>query len=110
VLNAADAMADVPEARRQLTVASRCEDSGRVLVEVKDLGKGIDPAAANRLFEAFFSTKSAGLGMGLTISRSIVEMHGGKIWAASNDRDPGTTIHFSLPPGRSALSEAGRAG
>jgi signal transduction histidine kinase len=54
------------------------------------------------MFEAFFSTKTAGLGMGLTISRSIVEMHGGKIWASPNDGHPGATITFALPSARPA--------
>jgi PAS domain S-box-containing protein len=100
VLNAADAMAEVPAAGRLLTVTSRCDDSGRVLVDVKDLGKGMEPGVADRMFEAFFSTKPAGLGMGLTISRSIIEMHGGKIWASPNDAEPGATITFALPPAR----------
>jgi len=95
ILNARDAMADV--GRAELTVGTRCEASGGVLVEVTDCGRGIDGAQAERIFEAFFSTKPAGLGMGLSVSRSIVEMHGGKIWAAPND-GPGATMRFTLPP------------
>jgi PAS domain S-box-containing protein len=96
-LNAGEAMADVPAALRQLTVTSRREDTGGVVVELKDHGKGIDPEQANRVFEAFFSTKSDGLGMGLTISRSIVEMHGGSISAARNNGGRGTTMRVVLP-------------
>jgi len=96
-LNAADAMAEGPAPPHPLAVASRRDDDGSVFVEVKDRGKGLDPEQASRLFEAFYSTKSGGLGMGLTISRSIVEMHGGKIWAVPNDGESGATLRFALP-------------
>src|SRR5205085_2698951 len=96
ILNARDAIADVAETPLELTVGSRREASGGVLVEVKDRGRGIDPAQAERIFEAFFSTKPAGLGMGLSVSRSIIEMHGGTIWATPNE-GPGTTMRFTLP-------------
>jgi PAS domain S-box-containing protein len=96
ILNARDAMAGVAGMSAELTVGSRREASGAVLVEVKDCGRGIDQAQADRIFEAFFSTKPAGLGMGLSVSRSIVEMHGGRIWAAAND-GPGATMRFTLP-------------
>ena len=96
ILNARDAMADAPEHPPELTLGSRREDSGRVLVEVKDRGRGIDPAQADKIFEAFFSTKPTGLGMGLSVSRSIVAMHGGKIWVTPNE-GPGVTMRFTLP-------------
>jgi signal transduction histidine kinase len=96
ILNARDAMAGVAGTSAELTVGSSREASGAVLVEVKDCGRGIDQAQADRIFEAFFSTKPAGLGMGLSVSRSIVEMHGGKLWAAAND-GPGATMRFTLP-------------
>jgi signal transduction histidine kinase len=96
ILNARDAMADGLDGAAELIVGSRREASGGVLVEVKDRGRGMDPAQANRIFEAFFSTKPAGLGMGLSVSRSIVEMHGGKLWATPND-GPGVTMRFTLP-------------
>ena len=96
ILNARDAMAETPENPPELTVGSRREGTGRVLVEVKDRGRGIDPAQADKIFEAFFSTKPTGLGMGLSVSRSIVAMHGGKIWATPND-GPGVTMRFTLP-------------
>jgi len=96
ILNARDAMAEVAETSAELTVGSRREASGGVLVEVKDRGRGIDQAQAERIFEAFFSTKPTGLGMGLSVSRSIVEMHGGRIWATPND-GPGATMRFTLP-------------
>ena len=66
-----------------------------MLVAVQDAGVGIDPENANRLFSAFYTTKSGGMGMGLSICRSIVEAHGGRIWAANNE-GPGTTIQFTV--------------
>jgi signal transduction histidine kinase len=87
-------------------VESRREPSGGVLVEVKDRGRGIERSQAERIFEAFFSTKPAGLGMGLSVSRSIVEMHGGKIWAAPND-GPGATMRFTLPAALAGARSAG---
>jgi PAS domain S-box-containing protein len=99
ILNARDAMADAPEPSGDLTVRSRRESSGEVLVEVEDCGRGIDQAQAERIFEAFFSTKPAGLGMGLSVSRSIIEMHGGRIWATDNE-GRGATMRFTLPPAR----------
>jgi signal transduction histidine kinase len=67
-----------------------------VLVEVRDCGKGFEPASVDRIFEAFYTTKAAGLGMGLSVSRTIVEAHGGRIWATANE-GPGATLHLSLP-------------
>jgi PAS domain S-box-containing protein len=102
VLNAGDAMADVADVSRELTVASRrvedASDSDGVLVEVKDRGRGLDGGQAERIFDPFYSTKPGGLGMGLAISRSIVEKHGGRIWAVANDDGPGATMRFALPP------------
>jgi signal transduction histidine kinase len=79
-----------------LTIRSRNEDGGNVLVEVEDCGKGLAADEADRIFDAFFSTKSGGLGMGLSVSRSIVEMHGGRIAAVPNN-GPGVTLQVSLP-------------
>jgi signal transduction histidine kinase len=96
ILNAIDAMAGVAESSRALTIRSRADGTDGVVVEVEDSGKGLDPEHANRIFEAFFSTKPGGLGMGLSISRSIVEAHGGRLWATPND-GRGVTMHFTLP-------------
>jgi signal transduction histidine kinase len=66
-------------------------------VEVRDAGVGLDPQAKDRLFDPFFSTKPAGMGMGLSISRSIIEAQGGRLWATPN-AGPGATFQFVLPP------------
>ena len=99
ILNGVEAMADAADGpARVLTVRSRREGPGAVRVEVADRGKGLDPEHPNRIFDAFFSTKPGGLGLGLSISRSIVEAHGGRIWATPND-GPGATVVFTLPDG-----------
>ena len=67
-----------------------------VLIEVKDSGSGMDEVTRGRVFEPFFSTKPKGMGMGLAISRSIIESHGGRLWAVPND-GPGVTFTFALP-------------
>jgi signal transduction histidine kinase len=97
-LNAIDAMSSVGCRARVLEVHSAiADDSGTLHISVKDTGSGIDVNAAERLFEPLFSTKKGGMGMGLSICRSIVEAHGGRIWSTS--RQPhGTAFHVSLPP------------
>jgi PAS domain S-box-containing protein len=98
ILNGIDSMSGVGDGARVLTVNSRVSDANTVAVAVTDNGRGVDPAHAERIFEAFFSTKSTGLGMGLSVSRSIVEQHGGRIWATPNDGQ-GLTMQFVLPAG-----------
>ncbi|MFX8828898.1 ATP-binding protein, partial [Acinetobacter baumannii] len=80
-----------------LMIQSRPDEASRILVAVKDCGAGLDEAAADRVFEAFFSTKPGGLGMGLSICRSFGEVHGGRLWATGNGRGPGATFQFALP-------------
>ena len=84
ILNAIDAMSPIQDRPRELTIASRPDDTDAVLVEVRDTGPGIDPEQAAQMFEPFYTTKSDGLGIGLSISRSIVEAHGGKLWVNAN--------------------------
>ena len=96
IINSAQAMTTVDDRPRQLMIRSRSDEIGQVLVSVPDSGAGINPEHANRLFEAFFTTKSNGMGMGLSICRTIIEGYGGRIWA-SNNSGPGATFHFSLP-------------
>ena len=99
LLNAVEAMREVPPERRRLVVRSTLEqrDDGLwAIVAVEDAGVGLGEAEAPRLFEAFYTTKPGGLGMGLSISRSIVDGHGGRLWATAN-AGHGATFHFALP-------------
>jgi C4-dicarboxylate-specific signal transduction histidine kinase len=96
ILNGIEAMSDVAGRPRRLVIRSQLQSSGEVLVAVRDSGVGIDPEDERRIFEAFFTTKAEGMGMGLSISHSIVESHGGRLWASSNS-DYGVTLQFTLP-------------
>ena len=96
LLNAADAMAGVEERPRTLLVQTSLDDDGSVKLLVRDSGTGIDPAIIERLFEAFYTTKAKGMGVGLSISRSIITRHGGRLWAEDN-QGPGATFSFSIP-------------
>jgi signal transduction histidine kinase len=89
-------MADIGDAPRELLIESRLDNGGHVVVAVRDFGAGIDPENADRLFDAFFTTKPDGMGMGLSICRSIIEAHGGRVWA-SNNAGRGAVFQFSLP-------------
>jgi PAS domain S-box-containing protein len=101
VMNAIDAMAVVTDRRRTLTIRSQRGNDGEALVTVQDSGAGIDAANTERIFQAFFTTKPGGMGMGLSISTSIMEAHGGRLWAWANPC--GTAFHFSLPGTRDGL-------
>jgi C4-dicarboxylate-specific signal transduction histidine kinase len=96
LLNAADAMDGIEDRPRSLLVRTGYESSGAVRLEVRDAGTGIDPATVEKLFEAFHTTKANGLGVGLSICRSIIESHEGRIWAMPND-GPGATFCLSVP-------------
>lgn len=97
VLNARDAMLAVDEWPRALIVTTRIDEVGQILLTVRDAGSGISPDRLDRLFDTFFTTKSEGMGVGLSISRSIVQSHGGRLWAANNGDGPGATFFFSIP-------------
>ena len=92
-LNGLEAMHDVVGRARDLVISTHRETGDRIRVAVQDSGCGIDPQGASRVFDPFYSTKASGLGMGLSISRSIIGQHGGRLWAVPNDC-PGTTFHF----------------
>jgi PAS domain S-box-containing protein len=94
--NACDAMGTVDDRPRQLVIRTEPEDENRVRVSVQDAGIGFDPQFVHRLFEAFYTTKNDGMGIGLSVSRSIIEAHHGRLWASQND-GPGATFAFSLP-------------
>jgi PAS domain S-box-containing protein len=96
IMNGSEAMASLTNGSRKLTVIAQRSGADRVLVAVRDSGAGMDPQNLDRIFDAFFTTKPTGMGMGLSISRSIIEAHGGRIWAAPND-GPGLTVQFTLP-------------
>ena len=102
IVNGIEAMSDVADRTRELVVSSAAHGSRGVLVEVHDSGSGLDPERADQLFEAFYSTKPEGTGMGLTISRSIVEAHGGRLWTTPNEPH-GAVFKFSLPVDEEAL-------
>ncbi len=95
-------MAGVEDRPRELTIRSQPHDGEHVTLAVHDTGVGIDPNHLDRLFNAFFTTKAGGMGMGLSISRSIVEAHSGRLWATPNEPH-GAIFHVSLP---SALTDA----
>jgi len=96
VMNAIEAMSSVEERPRELLITTRNIDADQILVTVKDSGPGIDPNTLDKIFDPFYTTKPGGMGMGLSISRSILLAHGGRLWAAAKD-GPGTIFHFSLP-------------
>ena len=93
-LNAIEAMNTV-DLGRDLAISTQRGDGGEIQVVVRDSGSGFDPMSAERIFDAFHTTKPGGLGMGLSISRSIVESHGGRLWAEANE-GPGATFRFTL--------------
>jgi signal transduction histidine kinase len=96
VLNAVEAMAGMTQESRSLLITTGKAESGGVLVSVRDTGPGLPPAALEHLFEPFHTTKPNGMGIGLSICRSIVEAHGGRLWAGTNT-PRGAVFQFTLP-------------
>ena len=96
LLNASDAMSGIDDRPRRLTISTARDEGDAVRVVLEDAGLGFDPETADRLFEPFYTTKSSGMGIGLSISRSIIERHQGRIWAERND-GAGATFSFSIP-------------
>ena len=95
--NASEAMVSVDDRPRRLRLSTRHEDEQSVRLSVSDAGAGVDPEAIDSLFDAFYSTKSGGMGIGLFVSRSIIERHHGHLWAEPNKDGPGTTFSFTIP-------------
>jgi PAS domain S-box-containing protein len=98
MLNAVEAMSSVEEGARELSIETEQSKTGGVLVAVRDSGPGIDPEHLERVFEPFYTTKTSGMGMGLSICRSIIAVHGGRLWAEAN-QPGGTVFQFTLPAG-----------
>jgi signal transduction histidine kinase len=96
VMNGIEAMGASTEQPRILRVSSLTTPPNSALVDVEDTGGGIDPINTNRMFDAFFTTKPNGIGMGLSICRSIIEAHGGRLWATANV-PRGSIFHFTVP-------------
>jgi signal transduction histidine kinase/DNA-binding NarL/FixJ family response regulator len=105
LLNASEAMSAVEGRPRQLWLRTEREDGDRVRLTVQDTGVGFDPQNAEQLFEGFYSTKTGGMGIGLSVSRSIIEAHQGRLWAEPND-GPGATFSFSLPVAPQGTTDA----
>jgi len=99
--NASDAMRDVHDRPRQLLIKTETDDSENVQLTVRDTGIGFSANAANRIFESFYTTKDDGMGIGLSISRSIIDAHRGRLWATAND-GPGCSFTFSIPQDQGA--------
>jgi signal transduction histidine kinase len=107
--NASDAMQDVHDRPRQLLIRTKREAGERVRVSVRDAGVGVDPEGMNQLLDAFYTTKSDGMGIGLSVSRTIIEKHRGRLWAEPND-GPGATFSFSIPSAPASVTDAAIAG
>jgi PAS domain S-box-containing protein len=103
--NASDAMVGVDDRPRQLLIRTRRDGDDRACLSVQDTGTGVNPQDFERLFEAFYTTKSGGMGIGLSVSRSIIERHHGRLWAEPND-GPGATFSFSIPCGPESVTGA----
>jgi signal transduction histidine kinase len=99
ILNGIEAMSEVADRPRRLVIRSQMQNSDEILVAVRDSGVGFAPKDEKRIFDAFFTTKAQGMGMGLSISHSIIEAHGGRLWATRNN-DSGATFQFTLPVDR----------
>jgi signal transduction histidine kinase len=96
IVNAVQAMSGVSEGARELLISTATAESDAVLVAVCDSGPGLPPSSLERLFEAFYTTKPDGMGMGLSICRSIIEAHGGRLWASAN-LPRGAVFQFTAP-------------
>jgi len=95
-MNGLEAISKTGQGERELSVSSSKDESNNLVVTVRDSGEGLEAANLERVFDAFFTTKPDGMGMGLAISRTIIESHGGRLWAASNS-PRGAVFQFTLP-------------
>ena len=97
LLNASDAMNDIADRPRLVIVKTELDEGDHVRLTVKDAGVGLEPENVGKLFDAFYTTKNSGMGIGLSVSRSIIESHHGRLWAMPNEDEPGATFSFSIP-------------
>jgi PAS domain S-box-containing protein len=104
IVNGVDAMQAVADRPHILLIRSHENDANQIVIDVKDNGVGVPSETADRLFDAFFSTKPNGLGIGLSICRSIIRDHGGELWTTNNTEQPGATFQFALPSHRERMS------
>jgi signal transduction histidine kinase len=107
ILNAVEAMNSVDEGARELLISTGQSRTNGVVVAVRDSGPGIDPEHIERVFDAFYTTKSSGVGMGLSICRSIIDAHGGRLWADANE-PRGAAFQFTLPGADKELTNSFR--
>jgi signal transduction histidine kinase len=105
--NAADAMVAVDDGPRQLLIRTERDEGDRVRLTVQDVGVGLEPHVMDKIFQAFYTTKSSGMGIGLSVSRSIIEKHGGRLWGEPND-GRGATFAFSIPRVPERTTDAAR--
>ena len=98
ILNAVEAMSSVEEGARELSITTELSQTNGLLVAISDSGPGINPEHLDRVFAPFYTTKTSGIGMGLSICRSIIDAHGGRLWAEAN-RPRGAIFQFTLPAG-----------
>ena len=106
VMNAIEAMSSIGERARELVITTRNIDANQVQVTVEDSGIGLDSNTIDKIFDSFYTTKPSGMGMGLSISRSILQAHGGRLWATAKD-SPGTMFHFTIPKYHEERAHAG---
>jgi signal transduction histidine kinase len=107
ILNAVEAMGSVEAGARELLITTQQNQTNGMVLAVRDSGPGIDPQHLDRVFEAFYTTKSSGVGMGLSICRSIIDAHGGRLWAEENE-PRGAVFQFTLPGAESELTNGER--
>ena len=98
-------MSTIDDRPRELLIRTERDGENQVRLSVKDSGVGLTPQAAEKIFEAFYTTKTDGMGIGLSISRSIIEAHQGRLWATPND-GPGSTFSFAIPCTLEGLADA----
>jgi signal transduction histidine kinase len=108
ILNAVEAMGSVEAGARELSISTERDQTDGVLVAVRDSGPGIDPEHVERVFQAFYTTKPSGTGLGLSICRSIIDAHGGRLWAEANE-PRGALFRFALPSAQNELMGSPRA-